>query len=145
MRAVNHALVGSSIAAAIGNAWALPLAFASHFVLDAVPHFDDPAKMPLGSRPFWAAVIADGILVTMLLVFILLSGTNSLLLITSGLLAVSPDAVHLNLVLRQKLLPEGSIYAFHRRLQWSETPHGMLVEALVFFGVSFYLIGAIYG
>lgn len=145
MRAVNHALVGSSIATAIGNAWALPLAFASHFVLDAVPHFDDPAKMPLGSRPFWVAIIADGILVTMLIVFILLSSADSLMLIASGLLAVSPDAVHLNLVLRQKLLPEGPVYAFHRSLQWSETPYGMLVEAVVFFGASFYLIGAIYG
>lgn len=145
MRAVNHALVGSSIAAAIGNVWALPIAFASHFALDAVPHFDDPTRMPLGSRPFWVAVIADGILVTMLIVFFLLSGGKSLLLIASGLLAVSPDVVHLNLVLKEKLLPEGPVYAFHRSLQWSETPYGMLVEALVFFGSSFYLIGAING
>jgi len=40
MTATNHALTGALIGLSIGNPWlALPAAFASHFVLDAVPHF----------------------------------------------------------------------------------------------------------
>jgi hypothetical protein len=40
MTATNHALTGALIGLSLGSPWlALPAAFASHFVLDAVPHF----------------------------------------------------------------------------------------------------------
>lgn len=41
MTATAHSLVGAALAAKIGNpALAIPLAFASHFLLDCVPHWD---------------------------------------------------------------------------------------------------------
>lgn len=40
MTGFNHATTGALIAAAVGNPFvAVPLAFASHFIMDAVPHF----------------------------------------------------------------------------------------------------------
>ncbi len=40
MTGFNHAVTGALIAGAVGNPFlAIPLAFASHFVLDAIPHF----------------------------------------------------------------------------------------------------------
>ena len=41
MTATGHALIGTVIAAKIGNpALAIPIALASHFVADAIPHWD---------------------------------------------------------------------------------------------------------
>ena len=41
MTATGHALIGTVIAAKIGNpALAVPIAFASHFAADAIPHWD---------------------------------------------------------------------------------------------------------
>jgi len=41
MTATSHAIVGSVIAAKVGNpALAIPIALASHLVLDAIPHWD---------------------------------------------------------------------------------------------------------
>ena len=46
MTATNHALTGALIGLSIGNPWlALPAAFVSHFVLDAVPHFGFKGKL----------------------------------------------------------------------------------------------------
>ncbi len=41
MTSTAHSLVGAAIAAKLGNpALAIPLVFASHFILDCVPHWD---------------------------------------------------------------------------------------------------------
>ncbi|PID30619.1 hypothetical protein CSA80_00835 [Candidatus Saccharibacteria bacterium] len=40
MTATNHALTGAALGLTIANPWlAVPAAFLSHFVLDAIPHF----------------------------------------------------------------------------------------------------------
>lgn len=45
---IPHVLVGAAIAAKVGNpALALPLAFASHFVLDLIPHKNPSIYTPL--------------------------------------------------------------------------------------------------
>lgn len=42
MTATSHALIGTVIAAKISNpALAIPLAFASHFIADMIPHWDE--------------------------------------------------------------------------------------------------------
>ena len=41
MTATGHAIIGTVIAAKVGNpALAIPLAIASHFIADAIPHWD---------------------------------------------------------------------------------------------------------
>lgn len=47
MTATAHAVIGTVIAAKIGNPYlAIPLALASHFVLDMVPHWDAAVGSP---------------------------------------------------------------------------------------------------
>ncbi len=41
---IPHILVGAAIASKIPNIWGLILAFLSHFVLDAIPHFEYKIK-----------------------------------------------------------------------------------------------------
>src|SRR6185312_15169785 len=55
MRAINHALTGSLIGLIIGEpAIAVPAAVASHFILDAIPHYDEvPAKPTLKMKEQW--------------------------------------------------------------------------------------------
>ena len=53
MTATNHALTGAAIAT-LGKATpicAIPLAFASHFVCDSLPHFG--LKLKFGSKGMW--------------------------------------------------------------------------------------------
>ena len=51
MTATNHVATGVLIAVVVPDPWvALPLAFASHFVCDALPHFD--MQLPIKSRKF---------------------------------------------------------------------------------------------
>ncbi|MFZ1248879.1 MAG: hypothetical protein WAQ24_00995 [Candidatus Saccharimonadales bacterium] len=46
MTATNHSLTGALIGLSIANPWlAVPIAFASHFVLDAIPHFGFKGKL----------------------------------------------------------------------------------------------------
>lgn len=59
MTATAHALVGTVIAAKIGNPYlAVPLALASHFVLDLIPHWDTAFGSPQKDRKriFWETV-----------------------------------------------------------------------------------------
>lgn len=64
MTATGHALIGTVIAAKIGNpALAAPIALASHFVADAVPHWDTATDREKKSRTkFFLETFIDVIL-----------------------------------------------------------------------------------
>lgn len=145
MTAVNHALAGSVIGALVANPFAWPLAFVSHFALDALPHFGNDKNLPLSSRPFWTMLTVDALLV-LLLVGLIGSDANQpeILLVAAGL-AVLPDLAHLNLVSARRLMPTGRLYRFHQRVQWSESPKGMILEAFWFFTMTFVLLRLIDG
>lgn len=130
MRAINHALTGGAIMATLSSPWALPLAFLSHFGLDALPHFDDKKRAPLGSRGFWAILAIDALLVAALLLALFNQTPPAWLVIAGVVLAVSPDIVHLNRLFKRRVFPEGPLYSLHKKIQWSETPAGLLVEGL---------------
>lgn len=78
MTATNHALTGAVIALAINEPWlAIPLAFLSHFAIDAIPHWDYAInrKRPYDSRfiepHFFKLLSAD--LVLAFIMFVLLA------------------------------------------------------------------------
>lgn len=64
MTATGHALIGTVIAAKIGNpALAVPLALASHFAVDALPHWDTSYHRRQKSRAkFFFQTLADFLL-----------------------------------------------------------------------------------
>lgn len=139
MTATNHALTGAVIALAVKQpVLAVPLAFVSHFVLDAIPHFgiheDDHGKR--NSHWLFRTVISiDTVLaVTMLITIPLLaSETISWWVILLGMLAgIAPDSIWIYRFIRNmrnKLVrPYGRVAKFHQDIQWSEKPWGLSVE-----------------
>lgn len=83
MTATSHAVIGTVIAAKVGNpALAIPLALASHFVADMVPHWDAGFNWRKKSENrFLAEAVADvivGFIASYLLLIFLFPSTNLL-------------------------------------------------------------------
>lgn len=81
MTATGHAVIGTVIAAKIGNpALALPIAFASHVLADFFPHWDEGtnAKLKTKNRLTLEAVfdVLIGFAISYLIIFVLFPQTN---------------------------------------------------------------------
>jgi hypothetical protein len=79
MTATSHALIGTVIAAKIGNpALGIPLAIASHVIADSIPHWDT-ATNGKGTTKMFYDTLADvliGFVSSYLLIYILFPSTN---------------------------------------------------------------------
>lgn len=147
MTATNHVLTGSLIVVAVHQpAVALPLAFAAHFALDALPHFGNrhasyAANMHLVKRvlPFDAAVA----LVVLLLIAIIRPADWPLVML-GGVLCASPDLMWMPGFIRslrgekQRRQLHG-LMKFHSFIQWGERPWGIWLEAVWFLAIGFVL------
>ena len=135
MVATNHALTGAIIGLSIGHPVALPLAFMSHFVLDAIPHYGEHPDH-IQSRRFVVQLIIDASLCGVLVLFLAASSpAHWLLAVVCAFLAASPDFMWIPKFLRARRgQPEkGSdslIIRFHTRIQWFQRPAGAAVEAV---------------
>ena len=142
MIATNHALVGAIIGISIKKPeLALPLAFVSHFVFDAVPHFGGVNMSPqdwLCSRVFKSMLIIDAILCFALVLFLGINQPNNWLLASvCAFLATSPDFMHMPRFLAanknsSKPVKEGFLLKIHHKVQWFEKPIGAIVEVIFF-------------
>jgi hypothetical protein len=138
MTGINHALTGAVIAAAIDKPLiALPAALLSHFVVDAIPHWN--YKVPPKLRKL---VILFDLLGSVLLVVslsILLFDSKPWQVIFGGFLGILPDAMWLPQILEGKPAPMNkknlfhAVRRFHAKIQWSETAPGGFVEIAWFF------------
>lgn len=147
MRAINHALTGSVIGLTVSNpVVAIPLAFASHFVCDAIPHYgsSDLSNAALASRRFAVLLAVDALLCLSL---VLILGTarpfNWSLAAVCAFIASLPDFAFLPGYLRVKqgktfLSNKASLFvSFAKNIQWFERPIGAVVEVVWFLaGVS---------
>ena len=91
MTLTNHLLTGAALAKFLPIPVAVPVALASHFVLDALPHFGFPSiEERMRHLTLFRTVIAlDGILSITLSIWLIRNGHYSWLLV--GLVAYSPD------------------------------------------------------
>ncbi len=97
MTATNHALTGAVLGLAIGNPWvAVPAAFLSHFVLDAIPHFGfkgvktDTELLP--QRWFKLLLIAEALMCfTIVCVLFSLQPVHWFVACVTAFVATSPD------------------------------------------------------
>jgi hypothetical protein len=142
MTATNHALTGALIALVVKQpSLAIPLAFISHFILDAIPHFgieEDSIFARNKSALFWQVVSTDAVLFVAsvvalpVLVFFSNSGIHPWVIIASMFAAYIPDSVWAFRFARENLTgawePGGRFVRFHRSVQWSETEQGLHVE-----------------
>lgn len=144
MTVSNHVLVGSAIALAVHQPiLALPLAFGSHFALDALPHFGYPGQgygEMFRHRLFY---IAEGLDLAGLVLLILTINFTAPTTLVAAMLAVSPDLewpYRYFLYERRGWRPPSTpLTKFHQQIQWGERPWGIAIEA-VFFIVGYWLV-----
>lgn len=158
MRAVNHALTGAFIGLTIVQpAVAVPAALVSHFVLDAIPHYDavpsrghKRAKLNwLRSKAFRWLLYADAALCVALVGWLdFLHPQHWLLAVVCAFVAAAPDLVSAKryfLTLRHKQHHPSRYEAFAGRIQWFEKPIGAVVELAWFIGVGVLLLALLKG
>jgi hypothetical protein len=73
MTSTTHALIGTVIAARIGNpALAIPIALASHFIVDAIPHWDTAYHRAQNSKERFIITSATDVLLGFVLSYLLI-------------------------------------------------------------------------
>ncbi len=133
MTTTSHALAGAMIASLVKRPYlAIPLAFLSHFVCDAIPHFG--IGMAFGGPTMFAWLLIDGFLACVFAIFLLKKKVqNPVLLAICGFAAMSPDLAWLYYGLKGNLNNFSAfdpITKFHSTIQWFEHPVGILLEVV---------------
>lgn len=140
MTASNHVVTGALIATAVSQpAAAIPLALASHFVLDALPHYGDPNKSSWLNRNFKYILATDLFFAGLFLLAIVIAQPSSwFLLALCGVVAVSPDILWLPYFLadlRHEQKEHSNLAKFLKWIQWGERPWGIYLEGIVLVGL----------
>lgn len=139
MTATNHAVTGAVIALAVKRPeLAVPLAFISHFVLDATPHFGIHEDDVLKRNVHWlfrCVMTCDVILAVAAFIILPIVGHHTVAwgwIVASMAAAFLPDLVwifrYLEEIRTKISRPHGRYARFHQYIQWSETPVGLIVE-----------------
>lgn len=121
MLSTPHLLVGAAIAHSIPEPTiSLPLAFASHFVLDATPHWDGSPEAPFAKKVV-GGVIVDYIFGVTLIFLISQGDPNQLVVLLGAFLATLPDFImtfsrHIQTPL-MRLPLVAHFNKYHRRIQ----------------------------
>jgi hypothetical protein len=141
MTATNHAMTGAVIALVVKEPiLAIPIAFASHFVLDSIPHFGMYENDVIRRNAHWlfrTVVSIDLPLFIILLIIIpqLAAATVAWWIVFSCMAAaVLPDAVWVYRFIREvrtkEWKPGGWYPRWHQAIQWFEQPIGLIVEIM---------------
>lgn len=132
MTGFNHTLAGSIIAVLVPAPLVPLVAFVSHFVLDALPHFGRHPKITTIngklSRNFKRLLVLDAILCFAALFFAWWLFPNKWLIITVGaFFSALPDFLWL-LQPRAKSRLARAFFRFATIIQWGERPWGWVLE-----------------
>lgn len=139
MTATNHAVTGAIVGLAVANPLlAIPLAFVSHFALDAIPHFDPPgnADKRIATHDFRKQLLLDALCCGALVLALFLTGVqNWLNAAICAFAAASPDLFWIPKFIRaqkgQKQLPlRNPFLVLHSKVQWLTGPKLWPVEAV---------------
>ncbi len=131
MTTTNHAITGAFIATLIKQPLlAMPLSFLSHFICDALPHFD--VNFKFGTKGMYQYLFFDGVFALLAAAFLLWQGVdNPALLAICGFAAMSPDLLWLYYGLEGRLGKYdsyGPVAKLHHVIQWSATKLGIIPE-----------------
>ena len=150
MTASNHFIAGATIGAALGNPWlGVPLAIASHFVLDAGPHYgyEGPREKKRARFSLFQWVLALDMAMFLILIWTLTFVIDKPELILYGIAGYSPDLMWIHrFVVAEKMGSRAADHAmsrlqrFHAGIQRLERPWGLVVEIPFFIGVSYLLV-----
>ena len=137
MTTSNHILVGTLIAVTVKQpALVLPLAFASHFVLDSLPHYGYDGN-GYGEALKYKTTFIMEVLGLFGIILLLSTGIYGLNLPTlAAVVAVSPDIewpYRYFFFERRGLVPVDTPFTkFHKKIQWCERQWGIFVEVPFF-------------
>lgn len=133
MTAANHAVTGAVIGLTIANpVLAITLALLSHFVLDAIPHYD--SKNRVTTKAFDIYLATDAILCVLLVIALFVNSPDNWLVPSiCAFLAVSPDFMWAKGYFRSKssgkfTKPKYLLARLHSSIQWFQRPIGWIVE-----------------
>lgn len=139
MTATNHALTGAIIGLVIGEPLlAIPLAFASHFICDVIPHYHSKLPDPIlfKTRGFRNYLVVEALLCFLLVVILFVyQPDNWLLAAVCAFVAASPD---LGWIPRYLIMKSGRTWRpgifskFAKNIQWFQRPIGAAVEVAWF-------------
>lgn len=143
MTSTNHVMTGAVIAVAVKQPeLAIPLAFASHFVLDSIPHFGIYEDDVIRRNRHWlfrtVLSIDIPLMITLLIVIPHLATAivASWVVFASMAAAILPDSVWVYRFIREqktkKWEPGGWYPRFHQAIQWYEHPPGLIIEVAWF-------------
>lgn len=133
MTGSNHVVAGALIGAVVVQpAVAVPVALASHFVMDALPHYGDNNQNSWLNRNFRYVLAIDGLVMLSFIVAILtMQPSNWPLLLLCAFVAVLPDAIwlpHYLADMRGNPIQPGPFARFSKWIQWGERPWGIYIE-----------------
>jgi hypothetical protein len=139
MTGLNHAVTGVFVVVAVSQpALALPAALLSHFVIDALPHYDHKDLLP-NLKKYKLVLVFDALLSFGLLTFFaFILDEPAWLIFAGGFLAIAPDLMWLPAITKGKTAPRDQdsllhlIRRFHAWVQWSEGPRGLYIEIIWF-------------
>lgn len=134
MTSTNHILTGAAIATVLPLPAALPLAFLSHFFLDALPHYGIPLQKRNRNKLYKFIVVLDIVLALVLLGLAAYLRRWEIALV--GLIAYSPDLIWVSAYFKQRgslnLRATNWFMKIHRGIQQFERPWGLYIELIVF-------------
>jgi hypothetical protein len=146
MTGANHVATGAVIGASLAAPVVVPLAIASHFVLDALPHFGDE-NLSKRSKRFMVIITIDALLIAAITTsIIVLKPRHWQLMLIGGVLAASPDlmwAPSFVRTLRQRAhKPHNRLMRWHHRIQ-REYAWGLITEVAWLLLVAPFLVHAL--
>lgn len=146
-----HAIVGAVIAAKVGNPYlAIPLAFASHFVLDRVPHWNPHLNTEI--KKYGKPTLNSTILITLDVVLALVLGffmastalpdqSRAIVIVLGAFAGVLPDVIeapYFFLGYKNKLLMK--LLTFQKSIQVDTTiVPGLLTQVVLVFASFWWL------
>lgn len=131
MLGINHTTTAVLIAVTVKQPEiAVPLALASHFVLDVIPHHGEDLRFERGSANFWPKVAGDALLSLVVVALAVLAWPHQGAIITAcALAAILPDLLWPVAWHVQHKGPLWTFFKFHKGIQ-HESPKGIWVEYL---------------
>jgi len=129
MTGFNHALTGAAIGLALQQPLLIiPVALASHFILDVIPHFGGHPVYEWGHKHFSKIIAFDAIMtVGAIALAIALAPHLAFSILLGVVFAMLPDLSLIHYYTHGK--PKHWFHDFHLGIQWFERPPGLLVEA----------------
>lgn len=116
MLGVTHVAIGAAVALEVGSPeLAIPLAFASHFAVDAIPHWNAGKTL---DKKDWQAIALDAAS-GLILVALLYLATHNWLVLLGAFFGAVPDAIEAAFRFADK---QNNFYSrFHNIIHYTET------------------------